>query len=134
MSQPFQILVVPGQRAPIYRQIVDQVRIAVATKILQAGDRLPSVRALAQELVVNPNTVAKAYAELVREGVLESQPGRGMTVAEKRTVYTVKERRRRFEVALQAFVHEAVCLDIAETEIQEAVAEALAQLNRQQEK
>jgi len=79
-----EIRVAPGGSRPIYRQIIDQVRQAVATEELAVGDALPSVRRLAEDLVVNHNTVAKAYAELVREGVLESQHGRGVFVANAR--------------------------------------------------
>ena len=52
------------------------------------GDQLPSVRALAEELVVNPNTVARAYADLAREGLLESRAGRGVFITRKRKVYS----------------------------------------------
>ena len=57
-----------GSATPIYKQITDQVRLAVATGRLAVGDQLPSVRAMAEELVVNPNTVARAYTDLAREG------------------------------------------------------------------
>ena len=81
----------PGASAPIYKQITDQVRLAVATGRLAVADQLPSVRALAEELVVNPNTVARAYADLAREGLIESRPGRGVFVIRKRKVFTREE-------------------------------------------
>ena len=94
----FQIDVATGSGTPIYRQIVDQVRLAVATGALAAGDAMPSVRSLAERLVINANTVAKAYAELVRDGVLESQQGLGFFVAnKKRQVYSRAERLRRLQ-------------------------------------
>ena len=65
-----------GSNTPIYQQITEQVRLAVTTGGLAVGDQLPSVRVLAEELVVNPNTVARAYGELMREGLLESRAGR----------------------------------------------------------
>jgi GntR family transcriptional regulator len=65
-----------GSDTPIYKQITDQARLAVTRGRLAVGDQLPSVRALAEELVVNPNTVARAYADLMREGLLESRAGR----------------------------------------------------------
>jgi GntR family transcriptional regulator len=61
----------------VYQQIVDQVRVAAASGALQAGDGLPSIRPLAEELRVNRNTIAKAYAELERAGVIETVPGKG---------------------------------------------------------
>ena len=62
---------------PVYLQIVDQVRYAVASGALQADEPLPSIRPLAVELRINRNTVAKAYAELETQGVIETRPGKG---------------------------------------------------------
>ena len=128
----FQIEIATGTGAPIYRQIVDQVRLAVATGGLSPGVAMPSVRSLAERLVINFNTVAKAYADLVRDGVLESQQGKGFFVAnEKRQVYSRAERLRRLHQALDAFVHEAVCLDFTADEIRKAVDDKLADLDWQ---
>ena len=128
----FQINITTGSGTPIYRQIGDQVRLAVATGILAPGDPLPSVRNLADRLVINANTVAKAYAELVRDGALESQQGLGFFVAnKKRQVYSRAERLRRLRQALDAFVHEAVFLDFTADEIRKAVDEKLADLDLQ---
>ena len=91
----FRIQVTAGSSVPIYRQVIDQVRHAAASGKLPVGEPLPSVRALAAELVVNPNTIAKAYAALVRDGVIESQQGKGYSVAPRRTVYSRAERNRR---------------------------------------
>jgi GntR family transcriptional regulator len=77
-----------GSDTPIYRQITDQVRLAVATGRLTVADQLPSVRALAEELVLNPNTVARAYTDLAREGLIESKPGRGVFIIRKRKVFS----------------------------------------------
>lgn len=112
-----QIRVIPGSSAAIYRQIADQVRRGVASGELAIGDAMPSVRALAKELVVNPNTVAKAYAELIRDGVLETQPGRGAFVAKRRSVYSKAERLRRLDEALETAVSAAVTLDFTSEEI-----------------
>ncbi len=86
------IAISPGSNTPIYQQITDQVRLAVATGRLAVADQLPSVRALAEELVVNPNTVARAYADLAREGLIEARAGRGVFVIRKRKVFTREER------------------------------------------
>lgn len=75
------IRVRPESPVPIYEQIVTQVIFAVAGGDLAPGDLVPSVRELAAELVVNPNTVARAFQELERDGVLESRRGIGMAVA-----------------------------------------------------
>ncbi len=67
---------------PIYGQIADRVKFAVAGGALRAGDLVPSVRELAKQLVVNPNTVARAYRDLQAEGLLEPVRGMGLQVAE----------------------------------------------------
>lgn len=126
----FNINITTGSGTPIYRQIGDQVRLGVATGALNPSDPLPSVRSLADRLVINVNTVAKAYAELVRDGVLDSQQGLGFFVAsKKRQVYSRAERLRRLQQALDAFVHEAVFLDFTPDEIRQAVDEKLADLD-----
>jgi GntR family transcriptional regulator len=104
------------------------VRLGVATGVLAPGDSLPSVRALAEQNVINPNTVVKAYAELVREGTLESHHGMGFFVAEKRQVFSRAERLRRLRQARDAFIHEAVFLDFSASEIRQVVDEKLADL------
>jgi GntR family transcriptional regulator len=126
----FQVHIATGSGTPIYRQIVDQVRLGMATGALTAGDPMPSVRGLAERLVVNANTVVKAYAELVRDGVLESRHGLGFFVAPKRQVYSKAERLRRLRQALDAFVQEAVFLDFTDDEIRQAVDDKLAELDR----
>jgi GntR family transcriptional regulator len=125
----FHITIATGSGTPIYRQIIEQVRLGVATGALHAGDVMPSVRNLAEHNLVNPNTVVKAYAELVRDGVLESHHGKGFFVAEKRQVYSKAERLRRLQQALDAFVHEAVFLDFTADEIRQVVNEKLADLD-----
>src|SRR6516225_10349308 len=125
----FHITITTGSGTPIYRQIIDQVRLGVATGALAAGHAMPSVRMLAEENLVNPNTVVKAYAELVRDGVLESHHGKGFFVAQKRQVYSRAERLRRLRQAVEAFVHEAVFLDFTAKEIRHAVEEKLADLD-----
>jgi len=66
---------------PVYLQVVDQVKAAVASGAAQAGDSLPSIRPLAEELRVNRNTVAKAYTELERQGVIDTAAGRGCFIS-----------------------------------------------------
>jgi GntR family transcriptional regulator len=71
-----------GDERPIYGQIADRVKFAVAGGVLRPGDLVPSVRELSKQLVVNPNTVARAYRDLQTEGLLESVRGMGLQVAE----------------------------------------------------
>ncbi|MGH7726266.1 MAG: GntR family transcriptional regulator [Candidatus Eiseniibacteriota bacterium] len=72
----------PSLGVPIYLQLMEQVKHAIETGALRAGEQLPGIRPLAEELVINPNTVAKAYRELEHEGVLELRHGAGAFVSE----------------------------------------------------
>jgi GntR family transcriptional regulator len=72
----------PSSHVPIYRQIADCVRAAVAAGVYRPGEALPSLRAMATEIHVNPNTVQRAYDELCREGLIEPQRGRGLFVSQ----------------------------------------------------
>jgi GntR family transcriptional regulator len=123
----FEISIATGSDVPIYRQIVDQVCRAIATGELAPGAQLPSVRALAEQLVINPNTVRKTYADLIREGILESHQGKGVFVARRRTVYTKAERARRIDTALEAFVNEGMYLGFSPEELHEALTRKLQQ-------
>lgn len=113
----FTIRIVAGSTTPIYRQIVDQVTRGVASGELSVGELVPSVRQLARELVINPNTVAKAYAELVDSGFLETQAGKGFFVAKRRQVYTKAERLRRIDESIDQLVNQALALNIEPEEI-----------------
>ena len=84
-----------ASRLPIYQQLVQQVREAIARGDLKPEVQLPSVRQLSRDLVINPNTVARAYTELEREGLLNNRPGRGVFVAEPKDELTKDARRRR---------------------------------------
>ncbi len=115
------IKITTGGKVPIYRQVVDQIRSAIATGKLAVGDSLPSVRALASELVINPNTIAKAFSALVRDGVLESQQGRGYFVAQRREIYTKAERLRRLDEAIEPLIAEALTLGFEEQDVMERI-------------
>ena len=118
-TRPLMIQIATGDTRPIVRQIVDAVRMQIATGELQAGDQLPSVRGLAQQLTINPNTVAKAYAELTTEGWVDSRQGLGLFVAPPRQPLSHAERERRFDEAVQRFVNDVVPLDATIEEVHE---------------
>ena len=111
-TQALMIEIATGDARPISKQIVDGVRMKVATGDLARGMQLPSVRGLAQQLGINPNTVAKAYAELTAEGWLESRQGLGLFVAAPRQRLSQAERDKRFDEAVTRFVHDVVALDL----------------------
>jgi GntR family transcriptional regulator len=79
----FKLTPIAGQ--PIYLQLMQQIRHAIEGGALQHGDQLPGIRTLAEELIVSPNTVAKAYSELEHEGLLELRQGSGAFVSVKRS-------------------------------------------------
>ena len=111
----FTIRITPGSPAPIYQQITTQVRHAIATEALKEGELLPSVRALAEQLLINPNTVAKAYADLSKDGLLETIPGKGLAVTPRRTGMglTRGERLRRLDPFITQLLHETIALDVS---------------------
>jgi GntR family transcriptional regulator len=106
-----------ASRLPIYQQLVQQIREAVARGELKPESALPSVRQLARDLVVNPNTVARAYTELERSGILVSHPGRGVYVAQPRNDLTREARLRRLTEQLDHWLTEAVHLGYAAEEV-----------------
>jgi len=116
-TTPLMIQVAPGDARPIGRQIVDAVRMKIATGELRPGDQLPSVRGLAQQLTINPNTVAKAYAELTAEGWLDSRQGLGLYVATPRQRLSDAERERRLDEAIQRLLQDVVALGFDADEV-----------------
>lgn len=118
-TRPLMIQIATGDTRPIVRQIVDAVRMQIAIGELQVGDQLPSVRGLAQQLTINPNTVAKAYAELTTEGWVDSRQGLGLFVAPQRQRLSDAERERRFDEAVQRFVNDVVPLNATIEEVHE---------------
>lgn len=120
----------PSSGTPIYRQLADQVRQAVASGVLRAGDRLPSVRDLAVELAVNPNTIAKAYQELEREGVIETPRGRGSFIADRDHIASEEERLRQFTEAAEKLVADAYRLRIGSDRAAAVFRERIAEAER----
>jgi GntR family transcriptional regulator len=116
-----------GSDTPIYKQIADHIRLCVATGRVEIGEQLPSVRALAEQLVLNPNTVAKAYGELSRDGIIESRAGRGIFIIHKRRVFSSEEAWRRLDPSLDALIGEAMALDIKPEELRYAFEKKIQQ-------
>jgi GntR family transcriptional regulator len=98
-------------------QIAEQVRFAIASAALAPGDRLPSVRVMAAEIVVNPNTVAKAYRQLEWEGVVEPRAGDGVFVAAAARGQCVKHCNRVLRMRLDRWVDEARRAGLTEAEL-----------------
>ena len=107
-----QIHISPNDGVPIYRQIVTQVKYLVACSRLVPGDEMPAIRALADQLIVNPNTVARAYRELERDGILLSRQGSGTQVANGGSPLAETERIRILSERADALIAEARQMDI----------------------
>jgi GntR family transcriptional regulator len=122
-----------ASRVPIYQQLAQQIREAIARGELQPEASLPSVRQLSRELVVNPNTVARAYTELEREGLLISRPGRGIYVAQPRNDLTRTARDRRLTEQLDRWLTEAVHLGYSADEVLRLVAQRVREFHWQNE-
>ena len=120
----------PRSGVPIYMQLVEEVRHAIEVGTLREGERLPTVRALAAELTLAPNTIVKAYNELQREGWIRSRPGVGTVV-----VQGVGEAARETKVEelygrLAALVRDAVGLGITEDDLWERFEREFERLRR----
>ncbi len=115
----------PTGAVPVSEQIAEQIRFAIATGRLRADEKLPSVRGLAKHLLVNPNTVAKVYRDLEREGTLRTRPGSGVFVAKGADKSCRAESRRVVTDALQSGVEKGVAAGMKSKEIRELVKECL---------
>jgi GntR family transcriptional regulator len=107
MSVTFQLRLDLQSGVPVYRQIIDQVLGGMAAGTLEAGDQLPTVRQVAVDLSINPNTVVRAYRELEIRGVLETQQGTGTFISHKKVRQDEVERRRQLGQLVTEFVSRA---------------------------
>src|SRR5574342_33377 len=119
---------------PIYTQIVNQVQAQVAGGVLKPGDQLPTVRALAEELRVNFNTVARAYRILDEARIISTQQGRGTYITEvPPPKVTEKLRKEALEALTQRYISEAIRLEFSKDEIKETMQEQLKNWNGTEE-
>ncbi len=116
-----------SSREPIYRQLAGQIREAVARGQLSAGDKLPTVRELSEELVVNPNTIARTYRELERDGVLHTRQGKGVFIAKPDNELTKTARNKKLHELLDRLLTDAVYLGFSEEEVLAQMVERLGQ-------
>ena len=106
-SKPFQFRLDLRSGVPVYRQLMDQVRAGMASGALAAGDQLPTVRQLAVDLAINPNTVLRAYRELELGGLLETQQGTGTFITETKPQRDDVERQRQLSQLVCEFLARA---------------------------
>jgi GntR family transcriptional regulator len=113
-------------KVPIYVQIRDQLRLMIATEELKPGEQMPPVRDLAGELLINPNTVAKAYHELEREGYIHTQRGMGTFVSERSRGLARTQRTGHARQVVTDLVSRLLELGLSAEEIRRLVDETLA--------
>jgi len=114
---------------PLYLQLMEQVKHAIETGALRAGEQLPAIRKLAEDLVMNPNTVVRAYRELEHEGVIELRHGSGAFISDSEAgrVKVI----RRGQALMQAAMEKLTSLGLSEPEIRRLVENELALLRAQ---
>jgi len=118
----------PSSGVPIYLQLMEQVKHAVGTGALRPGDQLPGIRSLAEELVINPNTVAKAYRELEHAGVIELRHGAGAFVASSERPRKDAERLRAAQAQMAELVMRLRARQITDEEIRRLLEAELARV------
>ncbi len=110
---------------PVYRQLIDQVQGAIASGALRPGDQLPTVRLVAVELAINPNTVLRAYREMEIRGIVDTQQGTGTFIADRQEAPSLEERERQLAQLVGEFVSRAGSAGLTVNEL----IHALKQLN-----
>ena len=125
----FDIQPKPKSPIPIHEQIVNQVIFGIASGALEVGELIPSVRDLAQQILVNPNTVAKAYQELERRGVLTARRGKGMEVTAEAPELCRARRQEIVRGRIREALREAVGSALPPEEVRRLVDEELTRVN-----
>lgn len=120
----------PASGVPFYRQIIDRVLLAVADGRLKPGAQLPTVRQLAVDLAVNPNTVAKAYREMEIRGIVETEQGTGTFVSHRKVDRPNAERRKALARLVDQFLSQATALGFSAEELGEALIERASRPER----
>ncbi len=111
----------PGSGVPIYLQLMEQIKHGIETGALQPGDQLPGIRKLAESMVMNPNTVAKAYKELEHEGFIEVRHGAGAFISVQLNHREVHDRMELARPVIEHAVAQAIQLGLTEDEIRRLV-------------
>lgn len=114
---------------PIYLQIVNQIKYSIAVEAVKPGDKLPSVRELATQLRVNPNTVAKAYAELENEGIVFTKRGEGTFVSDKKVSISQEEKEKIIAQMLNRALVQAYHFNMNSEQIYKILQKEMEQIN-----
>lgn len=124
-KRPFEFRLDLHSGVPVYRQIIDQIMGGIAAGVLSGGDQLPTVRQVAVDLAINPNTVGRAYRELEIRGVLDTQQGTGTFVSHQKVKRDDVERERQLNQLVSDFVARAGAAGFT-------IADLMEQLNERQ--
>src|ERR1051326_4001296 len=106
-TTPFAFRLDTRSGVPVYRQLIDQIQAGIASGSLASGDQIPTVRQVAVDLAINPNTVLRAYRELEIRGVLETQQGTGTFISDRKVKHDGVERERQLGQLVNEFVARA---------------------------
>jgi len=127
---PFQFKLDPQTGVPVYRQIIDQVQGGIAAGSLPPGSQLPTVRQVAVDLAINPNTVLRAYRELEIRGVLETQQGTGTFISHRKIAPDHSERQRQLAQLVSELLARAGAAGFTLQEVAEALLDRYPALGR----
>src|SRR5271163_3635956 len=122
-QSPFRFRLDNGSGVPVYRQLIDQVQAGIATGILSVGHQIPTVRQVAVDLAINPNTVMRAYRELEIRGILETQQGTGTFISRKKPNRPDAERQRQLTQLVSDFLARAGAAGFTIEELLEQIHE-----------
>jgi GntR family transcriptional regulator len=117
----------PNSGVPIYLQIMEQIKHAVENGVLRPGDQLPGMRKLAETMVMNPNTVAKAYRELEHEGLIELRQGAGAFISENLNTKALTDRMQTARPIVDKAVERLLALGLSEEEIKRLIDASIAE-------
>ena len=121
------IRVDPGLSVPVFQQIVDEVKSAIARGACEPGEMIPSIRQMAAQALINPNTVARAYRDLEREGIVTTRRGLGVFLSENAAKLCRNGRREDIRAKLEELAAEARRAGISGAELREEIERALAE-------
>lgn len=124
-----QILINTSSERPVYQQIIDRVKRDVAQGLLQKGDKLPTVRYLATQLAINPNTIAKAYQLLELEGIITTRPGAGTFIAGNDNQLSAAVREKLLREQMERLAVEAVHMQVDQETLSRWFSETCAKFN-----
>lgn len=120
----------PASGKPVYQQLIDQVKLAIAAQKLRPGDQLPTVRDLAIHLRVNRNTIARVYSELEREGVLYTRAGQGSFISDQASPFSLQEQRRQLTQMADDFIAQANLYGLTGEQLKDLIENRLEKILR----